>query len=788
MQVLAFNGHEGISRPYRFELELVGERAGLDLETFLHRPAFLAFTPQGQGVHGLVYGAAQGDAGKRLTRYRLTLVPHLAYLAQRNNQRIFQHLTVPQIVALILEEHGILADAYRFQLGTRYPEREYCVQYDESDLHFVQRLCAEEGIHFHFRHSAEAHLLVFGDDQTVFPRLGRPTAYVHDSGLVADEPVIKRFSLRLASRTTRTTRRDYDFEKPRRLLEAGNRPAADAPAEPDLEDYDYPGRFVDRQRGKLLSQRALERHRADRRLGEGVSDQPLLVSGHFLEIAEHPRAEWNDLWLLSEVFHEGKQPQVLEENVTSDTSASTDDFQQGYRNRFLATPWEVFFRPPLEHPKPRVLGSQTAVVTGPPGEEIHCDRYGRVRVQFHWDREGQGDDKSSCWLRVASGWAGNGYGGIVIPRVGMEVLVDFLEGDPDQPLVSGCVYHAAHPVPYELPANQTRSVFKSLSSPGGGGYNELRIEDRKGQEQIFVHAQRDWDENIEHDQKIRVGHERHDTVEANSYSEFKAEEHHTVHGERKVELKADDHLTVGDSQHVKLGRAYLARAGREIHLKAGQKMVIEADSELTVKAGGSFIRLDASGIAISGPLARINAGGAPGSGSGIAIKMPLTPGAADADVAGRPLQPANAGLHASDPKQNGEYRFDIRLQDIPGDEGFPLIHTPWRIVQGKEHNLVLEGESDEKGRLVLDDTQQRQLSNACERAPGDVWLVYPGQRIGIRPHREREGWDATRHALGALDFHDTLGGQRAPTPLEHQRGKLDSCCEGDLYSHLLAKD
>ncbi|KSQ80419.1 type IV secretion protein Rhs, partial [Pseudomonas aeruginosa] len=591
LQVLAFNGHEGISRPYRFELELVSERAGLDLEALMHRPAFLAFTPQGQGVHGLVYGAAQGDAGKRLTRYRLTLVPHLAYLAQRNNQRIFQHLTVPQIVALILEEHGILADAYRFQLGTRYPEREYCVQYDESDLHFVQRLCAEEGIHF--RHSAEAHLLVFGDDQTVFPRLGRPTAYVHDSGLVADEPVIKRFSLRLASRTTRTTRRDYDFEKPRLLLEAGNRPAADAPAEPDLEDYDYPGRFVDRQRGKLLNQRALERHRADRRLGEGVSDQPLLVSGHFLEIAEHPRAEWNDLWLLSEVFHEGKQPQVLEENVTSDTSASTDDFQQGYRNRFLATPWEVFFRPPLEHPKPRVLGSQTAVVTGPPGEEIHCDRYGRVRVQFHWDREGQGDDKSSCWLRVASGWAGNGYGGIVIPRVGMEVLVDFLEGDPDQPLVSGCVYHAAHPVPYELPANQTRSVFKSLSSPGGGGYNELRIEDRKGQEQIFVHAQRDWDENIEHDQKIRVGHERHDTVEANSYSEFKAEEHHTVHGERKVELKADDHLTVGDSQHVKLGRAYLARAGREIHLKAGQKMVIEADSELTVKAGGSFIRLDA---------------------------------------------------------------------------------------------------------------------------------------------------------------------------------------------------
>ncbi|UZX37669.1 type VI secretion system tip protein TssI/VgrG [Pseudomonas sp. B111] len=347
LQVLAFNGHEGISRPYRFELELVGERAGLDLETFLHRPAFLAFTPQGQGVHGLVYGAAQGDAGKRLTRYRLTLVPHLAYLAQRNNQRIFQHLTVPQIVALILEEHGILADAYRFQLGTRYPEREYCVQYDESDLHFVQRLCAEEGIHFHFRHSAEAHLLVFGDDQTVFPRLGRPTAYVHDSGLVADEPVIKRFSLRLASRTTRTTRRDYDFEKPRLLLEAAIAPLPTPRPSRTWRTTTIP---VASSIASAASTWPARPGTAPRRLppGRGVSDQPLLLSGHFLELAAHPRAEWNDLWLLTEVFHEGRQPQVLEESIVSDTSASPDDFRQGYRNRFQATPWEAFFRPPLE--------------------------------------------------------------------------------------------------------------------------------------------------------------------------------------------------------------------------------------------------------------------------------------------------------------------------------------------------------------------------------------------------------------------------------------------------------
>ncbi|VXB03528.1 conserved hypothetical protein [Pseudomonas sp. 8AS] len=385
--------------------------------------------------------------------------------------------------------------------------------------------------------------------------------------MVADEPVIKRFALRLATRSNRVTRRDYDFEQPRLLLEA----AAKSEFQPDLEDYDYPDRYTERTRGKHLAQRALERHRADYQLAEGRSDQPRLLSGHLLEISDHPRREWNDLWLLHEVIHQGKQPQVLEESISNfgaggDGASGDSDFHQGYRNHFSASPWNILYRPPLQHPKPRVLGSQTAVVTGPKGEEIHCDQYGRIKVQFHWDREGQGDDTSSCWLRVSSSWAGDRYGGIAIPRIGMEVLVTFLEGDPDQPLVTGCLYHKEHVVPYDLPANKTRSVFKTLSSPGGGGYNELRIEDRKGQEQIYIHAQKDWDENIEHDQKIRIGHERHDTVEANSYTELKAEEHHTTHLDRKVEVRADDHLTVAQNQHIKLGTAQLTQAGRELHL------------------------------------------------------------------------------------------------------------------------------------------------------------------------------------------------------------------------------
>ncbi|EUB73058.1 type VI secretion system Vgr family protein [Pseudomonas sp. GM41(2012)] len=633
LQVLSFTGTEGISQPYRFDLELVSENPDLDLEKLLHKQAFLALDPQGSGIHGQIYRVAQGDAGKRLTRYKISLVPHLQYLHHRTNQRIYQQMSAPKIIALILDEHGIKGNAYSFQLSQPCPDRDYCVQYDETDLHFIQRLCEEEGIHYHFQHSSKGHLLVFGDDQTVFPKLGQPTAYVQGSGMVADEPVIKGFKLRLETRTGRVTRRDYDFEKPRLQLEAAYKPEAQSDA-PDLEDYDYPGRFIDRARGKFLSQRALERHRADYRQAEGKGDQTTLVSGHFLEMSDHPRTEWNDLWLLTEIFHEGKQPQVLEESVTSDTTDKKDDFHQGYRNRFLATPWDVFYRPALEHPKPRVLGSQTAMVTGPKGEEIHCDQYGRIKVQFHWDREGLADDKTSCWMRVSSSWAGDRYGAIAIPRIGMEVLVTFLEGDPDQPLVTGCLYHKENQVPYDLPANKTRTVFKTLSSPGGGGFNELRIEDKKGAEQIFIHAQRDWDENVEHDQKIRVGNERHDTVEKNTYTELKAEEHRTTIADRKIEARMDDHLTIGQNQHVKLGTAQLTSVGKEIHLKAGDKIVIEAGMELTVKAGGSFIKLDAGGITVVGPVVKINAGGSAGSGTGIGIKPPRLPGAADSDIAG----------------------------------------------------------------------------------------------------------------------------------------------------------
>ena len=324
---------------------------------------------------------------------------------------------------------------------------------------------------------------------------------------------------------------------------------------------------------------------------------------------------------------------MLEEFIGGDQQHDEAGFHQGYRNHFTAIPWDVFYRPPLDHPRPRVLGSQSAVVTGPPGEEIHCDRHGRVRVQFFWDREGRNDDHSSCWVRVASGWAGNGHGAISVPRVGMEVLVSYFEGDPDQPLVTGCLYNAESRPPYLLPEHKTRSVFKSLSSPGGGGANELRIEDRKGQEQIYLHAQRDLECQVRNDDRLQVGGQRSESIRGNSVHVLEGEEQRSVSLARKIWLGADDHLSVAGSVHTRAGQVISVGAGQEVHLSAGAHVVLDAGASLTLSAAGQHIVLGPGGIFSSTP---IQLGGAPVAGT---PAMPLPPGTLE-PLAAPPMPPA----------------------------------------------------------------------------------------------------------------------------------------------------
>ncbi|MDR6677901.1 type VI secretion system secreted protein VgrG [Pseudomonas psychrotolerans] len=581
------------------------------------------------------------------------------------------------------------------------------MQYGESDLAFLNRLCEEEGLHYHHEHRRDGHVLVFGDDATGFPRLAA-TRYLPGNGLVADELVIRRFDVGLQTRSSATTLRDHDFRQPRLRLEN----QADAATPPVLEHYGFPGHFTDRETGKRLSGRRLESLRVDAHQAQGASDQPSLVSGHFLPLEHHPRGDWNQLWLLTEIHHQGRQPQVLEESITSADSSQPDDgFRQGYRNTFTAIPWSIPFRLPLRHPKPRLLGAQSAVVTGPAGEEIHCDALGRIKVQFHWDREGQADERTSCWLRVASGWAGNDYGALAVPRIGMEVLVGFLEGDPDQPLVTGCFYHAEHRPPLELPKDKTRSSFKSLSSPGGGGYNELRMEDRQGQEEIHIHAQRDWDERIRHDHRSEIGHERHQRIRANSYSELHAEEHRITHGERRTEVRADDHLSIAESQHLRLATGLFVEAGREIRLQSGQKIVLEAGARLTLKAGGSFVQLDAGGITLVGADIRVNPDTVGPKSSSSGPEAPMAPNTVK-------VEDQESDFNSL---VIGQLTYDAEGNDDPGSRFFSrVLHWPGNansgVTLGRGYDMGSRTEADIRRDLEaagIPNEQSKQIAKAA---------------------------------------------------------------------------
>ena len=617
LRVLAFNGDESISRPFCFALELVSEHPALDFDLLMHHTAFLAFDEQGSGIHGHIHSVKRHSPGARLTRYDLTLVPSLAYLEHRTNHRIFQNLSVAQIIEQLLNEHGILSDAYTFAAFSPSPPREYCVQYGESDLYFIQRLCFEEGYHYYFKHSPDSHLLVFGDKQQAFTPLKEVTPFVQNDGMVAAGPSINHFAASVSNCIKRTVQRDYDFQTASRTLEADSSGPLDGPP---FESYTYPGGFKNKARGEQLCQIVLEQHQTGYYQSRGSSDQPILSSGHFLQMSESPREDWNRRWLLTRVHHEGKQPQVLEEQGQVSPPGEPGEWTQGYRNTFKAIPADVTYRSQEIYPKQRIAGSQTARVTGPVGEEIHCDEFGRVRVKFHWDRSGIENEQSSCWVRVSSSWAGEYYGAVTTPRVGMEVQVVYIEGDPEMPVISACLANSINPVPLDLPAEQSQSVFRSHSTPGGRGHNELRIEDRQGQELIRVHAQRDMQQHIRHDSHVHIEGQHQVTVVGDSVTVLQGEEHLTITSDRAVHIKASDHLQVAGSIHKRVGSVMTVEAGQHVHIKAGAHCVVDAGANMSLMAGGEHLVINPSGIFTSSP---IQEGGKPVRG---VPAMPLSPG------------------------------------------------------------------------------------------------------------------------------------------------------------------
>ncbi|EMA2445565.1 type VI secretion system tip protein VgrG [Vibrio fluvialis] len=627
--VRGFDGQETLSSEringqpchgFRYELELASRLANLTPDMVVDKVAELTFYRDDmlvQRVNGIVRRFTQGDTGHHHTFYSLTLVPALERLSLRHNSRIFQLNTVPEILSILLQEMGI--NDYAFALTRDCAQREFCVQYRETDLDFLHRLAAEEGLVYSFIHEEGKHTLIFSDASESLPKLGEPIPYNTLAGGMIESPYISALSVHTQSEVSQTALQDYSFKKPAYSFAQQAVGTEMEYQQPDYEHFDAPGRYKNDVSGKAFSQIRLDYLRRNAHTATGKSNQPLLRPGVKFDLQEHLDDTLNRDWLVVSVTSQGTQPQALEE--AGGNGATT------YANQFSLIPAHRTWRA-TPQAKPQVDGPMIATVVGPEGEEIFCDEHGRVKLHFPWDRYSNGDEYSSCWVRVSQGWAGSQYGMIAIPRIGHEVIVSFLNGDPDQPIVTGRTYHATNTAPYTLPDNKTKTVLRTETHQGQG-YNELSFEDQAGSEQIYLHAQKDFDGLIENDHTSVIKHDKHLTVENDRFTHIKNNQHLTVGGESRESVTGNRTLMVEGSLHVKTGSVWVNESGTEVHIKAGQKVVIEAGSEITVKAGGSFVKVDPAGVHLSGAGVNLNSGGSPGSGSGFSGQAATLPGNLD---------------------------------------------------------------------------------------------------------------------------------------------------------------
>jgi type VI secretion system secreted protein VgrG len=686
--------HEGVSSLFTISVWARSPHFDLDLESLVGQPAAfqivhgtkLVANQGGRRWSGVVslmeqVQAEQGNSGEKpLSTYYLRIVPRLWLLTQRQNYRIYQHLSIPDISEKLLGEWGLQANL-QIDKGA-YPKLEYKVQYGETDFAFLCRLWEEAGIAFTFPDDEEGKTVILGDKlQAGPPRDGEPIPYVDNPNAASEKEFVTRVTLAHEVRPGAHTIRDYDFRRPSFPL-FGEAPKAQG-LESTYEQYHYqphgflvePGKGGDTptadDKGIARHEQKAGQERADRTLA-GTRTGKVLVSfetnvvdlwpGRRFSIDHHPHAELDS----------GKKLLVTEFSLEATPGGE-------WHMEGSAVFSEVPYRPVVRTPKPKINSVQSATVVGPAGTEIHTDEFGRVRVQFPWDREGKNDDNSSCWIRVSQGWAGTGYGMMVIPRLGHEVLVGFLNGDPDAPIIVGRVFNATQRVPYKLPDHKTRSTWKSDSSLGSDGFNEIMFEDLKETELVYVQAQKNLRKLVKNDEVITVGNNRQKlvinneqettgvnrtevtgadrteitganrmttiggnreklirgdevektdgkqtiligqdqdiTVQQNKREHVVGDSHLRVAGKRNQRIDGVQSLSIGQDQQEQVGRNHALNVGNEIHLSAGSNMVFES-KDLTIKGPGGFIRIDAGGVTIKGTKVWINSGGAPGAGSG----------------------------------------------------------------------------------------------------------------------------------------------------------------------------
>jgi type VI secretion system secreted protein VgrG len=619
----AFSGEERLSRLFRYELEFLSDNESIAAKDVVGKPVGWSVHQTVYGLeqpryfHGVVSRFAAGPRGYREMRtYRAEVVPWFWFLTHTADCKIFQNKSTPDIVKAVFAAFGF--QDYKDSLKGSYSPREYCVQYRETAFQFVSRLLEEEGIFYWFQHEEAKHTLVLADQASSYFTLPESPVPYAPGSLVPSH--VSAWEHRYAFRTGKWTNTDYNFETPATSLLATTSTVVPLPDAPKYEVFDYPGLYQVKSAGDGVVKVRMGEEEAGYDSAEGASRCVTFTPGGKFTLQDYGVDAENQDYLVTAIRH------------TAVDGSITGRGESRYDNTFRCIPASVLFRPERVTPKPFVHGPQTAVVVGPSGEEIYVDKYGRVKVQFFWDRVGKKDENSSCWIRVAQHWAGKNWGIVFHPRIGQEVVVDFLEGDPDRPLITGRVYNAALMPPYDLPANMTQSGVKTRSSKGGGtaNFNELRFEDKKGSEDIFFHAEKDFHREVENDDDLKVFHDQTITIKNNRTEEVQE-------GDEKVTIdKGNRTVTVStgnDTHDVKTGnRQVTVETGNDSHdIQKGNRAVTidmgndtltikmgnqttklnlgasstEAMQSITLKVGQNSVTIDQTGVTIKGMMVSI---------------------------------------------------------------------------------------------------------------------------------------------------------------------------------------
>ena len=638
------DGSDGLSRNGEYRVTVRSRRGDIQADELLGHPVSVVLTTPHAGTrefNGLAVGFYQTGQQGRYHHYLIVVRPWTWLLTRTSDCKIFQDKTLRQIIEAVLADHPY-AD-FEFQLTASYQPWTYCVQYRESDYNFITRLMEQEGMHFFFRHQNGKHTLVIADGAHAHAAAADYASIAYhepEAARARQDEGMRQWTHGSEIQPTRFTQRDFNFEKPRADLQADARPARPLKHEyqAKLDVFDYPGEYTERAEGQRLAAIRVEEMRHQFDLFEGESNAAGLATGGLFRLSGHPRADQNQEYLIVGASYR------VEESPAESELAQTELFSV----RLTAIPSAQNYQAPRHTPKPIVQGPQTAIVVGKAGEEIHTDKYGRVKVQFHWDRYGTNDQNSSCWVRVSHPWAGKGWGMIAIPRIGQEVIVEFLEGDPDRPIITGRVYNADQMPPYALPANMTQTGIKTRSTLGGGvaNFNEIRFEDKKGDEQLYIHAEKNQDievendethsvgndrkKTVDHDETTHVKHDRTETVDNNETITIGNDRTETVNGNEKINIAKNRTESVTGNENVSItgnrdesvqGNETVSVTGKLDHsimgaasytsptsitLNVGGSTVEIKPTSITLSFGASSIKIDAMGIAQMGPKISLN--------------------------------------------------------------------------------------------------------------------------------------------------------------------------------------